>query len=55
MTDVNYPLALSFVIIAFCLMFWIIRTNQKDKNDLKKMLPGHKYHRKHLKKNDLNI
>lgn len=55
MAEINYPLAVVFVLIAVCLLIWLIRANQKDRNYLRKMFPGHKFHRRHLKKNNLNI
>lgn len=36
-------------------MVLLIRANQKHKNELKKMLPGNKPYRKHLKKSNLDI
>lgn len=54
MTEINYPIAGSFVLLAFCLIIWFIRINRKDRDTLGKMLPGHKFHRKHMKNNKLN-
>jgi preprotein translocase subunit YajC len=54
MTEINYPLAGIFVLIAIALLIWMFRANQKDKKALKKMFPDGKSHRKHLKKNKLH-
>jgi hypothetical protein len=54
MTEINYPVAGIFTLIIFCLLIWFIRINQKDKDTLKKTLPGHKLHRKHMKKDKLH-
>jgi hypothetical protein len=36
MTEINYPIAGVFVLVAFCLGVLLYKINQKDKNTLRK-------------------
>ncbi len=55
MTAVNYPATGAIILFAICLIVWMLRANQKDRNSLRQLLPGNKLHRKHLKKNNLRF
>ena len=54
MPEINYTVTGIIVLIALCLLVWLVRVNQKDRDALRRSLPGHKLHRKHVKKNHLH-
>ncbi|GGH08710.1 hypothetical protein [Mucilaginibacter phyllosphaerae] len=55
MTKMDYLVAGIFVLVIIGLALWVFKVDQSERSRLRKMLPGYRFYRKRIKKNNPNI